>query len=417
MRLAPLCALALLAPLCSAQVPKGFLLVVEEDSSTDYGLRYVDPANGLATTLGAARGVNLRLRGPTAVSFDQQDPERIQVLTGVSSSIDLRFLRVQGSEVAGLLATVPLQAIRLEVTPFGTLVTVATGSAPGLWLLTATGVSPLHRLPNMYEVTAHGSDAYGASYSVGQPSTIVATDLTTAQTRVLGSGYPTLRALLAGPGGSLVAGTESGQLLRIDTTSGSATVIATLGLGPIVAMAGETGGAQYLLVGNSDVHVWPGGVAPVYRGAGRIHDIAWGNVDHASLLFHGTACGRTGQPAGRFAYVNAPSLGNANFALAMVDGRPGAPAVLVLGGSRTRYQGAGLPLDLSFLAMPGCSLYTDVLATVPFSLNAAGGASVGLPIGATLFRGSRFDAQCFHLDTQANSLGLAASNGAEGIIR
>ncbi len=426
MRFAPLCVCALLAIASRAQVPTGFLLVAEDGSNASPGLRYVDPSTGVVTPLRVLANSNGAIARVAGVGLDAQNPTILSTVGGLSTSISAGFQRVQvqGSLVPRV-TSVAVQgpgaiATRLEVTAWGTLLAVPTGSLPGLWLLPNTGnlASPLHLLPRTYEVTAYGSSAYAASYTAGQPSTIIAADLVTAQTRTLGTTYAAIRALLAGVGGSLVAGTDDGNLLLIDTTTGNAAVMASLGVGPIVAITGELGATIYALNASSEVHAWPGGVAPVYRSTNRVNDIAWGNVDLASLLFHGTPCASTGTAAARFAYTSEPSLGNINFALAMSGGLPSAPAVLMIGTSRTSYLNLPLPIDLTFLDMPGCSLYTDVVTSVPLTLNAGGGASLGLPVpSAQIFRGSRIDAQWFHLDVAANLRGLAATDGAEGILR
>ena len=426
MRIAPLSVCALLAIAASAQVPTAFLLVAEDGTTANPGLRYVDPATGVATPVRPIAGINVNVPRASAVSIDAQNPDLISVLSGLSSSIAAGFQRVQvlGSQLVRV-NNVTVQgpgalANRLEVTPFGTLLAVPGGNLPGLWLLPSSGnlANPLHLLPRMYEVTARGSSAFAASYTVGQPSTIIAADLISGQTRVLGTAYPTLRALVASASGVLIAGTDAGELLLIDPTTGATTSIGQLNLGPIVALTGDLGTGLYVLAANSEVHVWPGGTTPVYRSSNRVNDIVLGEADHASLLLHGTACGPTAQLAGHFEYVNAPSLGNINFTLALTDGRPSAPAVLVIGTSRTTYLGAPLPIDLGFLQMPTCSLYTDVLATLSLTLDVGGGARVTLPVpSAQVFRGTRLDAQWFHLDSTANALGLAASDGAEGIVR
>lgn len=425
MRIAPLCVCALLAIAGSAQVPTAFLLVAEDGNLANPGLRYVDPATGVATPVRPIAGLNVNVPRAYGVSVDPQSPDLISVLSGLSSSIAAGIQRVQvlGSQlvrVTNIAVFGPgALANRLEVTPYGTLLAVPGGSLPGLWLLQNSGnlANALHLMPRVYEVTARGSAGFAATYTVGQPSTVIAVDLLTSQTRILGTSYPTLRALVASASGALIAGTDAGELLLIDTTTGGTTLIGQLNLGPIVALTGDLGPGLYVLTTNSEVHAWPRGTTPVYRSSNRVNDIALGEVDHASLLFHGTACGRTAA-AGHFAYVNAPNLGNINFTLALADGLPSAPAVLVLGTSRTTYLGAPLPIDLAFLQMPTCSLYTDVLTTLSLSLDASGGARVVLPVpSAQVFRGTRLDAQWFHLDPAANALGLAASDGAEGILR
>ncbi len=113
-----------------------------------------------------------------------------------------------------------------------------------------------------------------------------------------------------------------------------------------------------------------------------------------------------------------PSVGNAGFSIALVGGQPQAAAFFVFGGSRTTFSGFALPQPLDFLQMPRCWLYSDIIVLAGLSLNAAGNASLPLAIpNAGRLRGTHFTTQWFTADGAANPLGLAASDGAEGIIR
>lgn len=50
---------------------------------------------------------------------------------------------------------------------------------------------------------------------------------------------------------------------------------------------------------------------------------------------------------------------------------PDGPAIGILGLSNTSWAGFALPLNLDFIGMPGCTLYTDLLRTK--TLTAVGG--------------------------------------------
>ncbi len=76
-----------------------------------------------------------------------------------------------------------------------------------------------------------------------------------------------------------------------------------------------------------------------------------------------------------------------------------------------------LPMDLKFIAMPGCKLLVNWLMEIPiFSRN--GGVhswSATIPNAPSLL-GAEFFNQAWVLDSAANVRGIATSNGGKGVI-
>jgi hypothetical protein len=95
---------------------------------------------------------------------------------------------------------------------------------------------------------------------------------------------------------------------------------------------------------------------------------------------------------------------------------PGTTAAFTLGTSHQQWHGQPLPLDLTALGMPGCSL----LASADVSLivaAAAGRATCSLPVPATTaLTGAALFAQCFALDVTANAFGAVVSNAGRAVL-
>lgn len=418
---------ALLVTAAPAQVPFDYLVTAENGTSTSPGMRFVDPATAIASDVHGVPGVRVVLARVQTVTTDPSLPTSIPFASGLSTSIAPAFQRatVQGNLLASTsshqMQTATGVPNRLELSSFGMLATVATGIRPGLWLAppfggAATLIAPL---ANAFDVTVGpGGFAYVNSYVAGRPTQIDAVDLNLGTGQTLGTNYQSLRALLYVVGRGLLAGTDTGELLVIDPTTGvvlSRTNLASTG---IKALTSDGSGRIYALTDADEVFDVSAPGTLVYRGTQTVNDIAGGTVDLASFLVFGAGCGQSGLLPMHQEAAGVPSLGNANFAAVVIDGRPFVPAAFVLGSSRTSYNGVPLPLPLDFLRMPGCTLYTDVAVTFPLSLDSMGNASFPLPIpNAPRLRRAHFMAQWFAVDLVANPAGVIASDGGEGIIR
>ncbi|HLU38380.1 MAG TPA: hypothetical protein VK081_03285, partial [Planctomycetota bacterium] len=92
---------------------------------------------------------------------------------------------------------------------------------------------------------------------------------------------------------------------------------------------------------------------------------------------------------------------------------PGHPVMLVLGGSRSSWQGLSLPFPLGHLGMDGCDLLVgpELALAMPATQMTASYALV-IPTRPELI-GTAFYAQAAMHDPQSNPAGIALTNGLE----
>ena len=133
----------------------------------------------------------------------------------------------------------------------------------------------------------------------------------------------------------------------------------------------------------------------------------------ASFAAYGAGCGGTaGVPALQPVAGRAPWIGDAwGLQLAMLPAN--APALLVMGFSRTAWGSTPLPMSLAAFGMPGCSLHSSPEATA-FTVAAGQVATwpIAIPnnqalVGMTLF------AQAAGMDAAANVGGVVVGNALE----
>jgi hypothetical protein len=129
----------------------------------------------------------------------------------------------------------------------------------------------------------------------------------------------------------------------------------------------------------------------------------------------GVGCAGTATPPSLKA-PNPPTLGT-SFTLEIGNLKPLTAGIIVLGNTDKTWNGVPLPLDLKFLGMPGCNLLVNWLVEINiFARN--GGTEilkVTIPNDPKLLN-VEFYNQAWVLDSAANSLGIATSNGGKGII-
>ena len=137
-----------------------------------------------------------------------------------------------------------------------------------------------------------------------------------------------------------------------------------------------------------------------------------GTTTPAGFAPFGFGCGASGAvPAltaegGRLPWLGEP------FGLRVAPVGAAASPFVLMGDSATAWGTLPLPLDLAFLAMPGCALRANPLALAPAARSGAG-AVLGflLPQDPSLV-GGVLHAQSLVLDANANPAGVAWSNGA-----
>ena len=129
----------------------------------------------------------------------------------------------------------------------------------------------------------------------------------------------------------------------------------------------------------------------------------------------GTSClGSAGTPA--LAAGNLPLIGK-TLNLGVSSAIASSGGAMFTGISKSQWGSFNLPLDLSPLGAPGCSLYVSTELFTPFNTDASGKASLGFGIpNVPALIGSSFFQQAMILDAKANKLGLAFTNAGQGTI-
>jgi len=181
--------------------------------------------------------------------------------------------------------------------------------------------------------------------------------------------------------------------------------------------ASGTDYAFYFTNSQSELYKFPNVTTPIYVAGGTITDLKFGLWDQASALVYGTGCAGSSGTTPSCVPSGLPTIGNSSFSLDVQDAPASAPGTLLLGTNRQVFGGQQLPFSLDAIGMMGCTLETDVLLTLGVTADAAGMASVGVPIPLFQWKGGRFTAQYFFLDAAANNLGVISSDAVEGIVR
>jgi hypothetical protein len=119
---------------------------------------------------------------------------------------------------------------------------------------------------------------------------------------------------------------------------------------------------------------------------------------------HGDGCpGTNGTPV--LSFTGSSQIGQ-TLSINLNNGLPSAVSILIVGTTNA----FPFPLDLSFLSMPSCYLYTDLLVTDVMFHDPVGSGSYILPIPATAPAGFLCYSQFACLDAAANPFGFTTSN-------
>jgi hypothetical protein len=126
-----------------------------------------------------------------------------------------------------------------------------------------------------------------------------------------------------------------------------------------------------------------------------------------------------GNPVGAVPVLAATSLPDIGkiLTVTLAKAKASTVAVFALGASKTTWGPFPLPLDLTAAGAGGCSLLVslDLLGGVP--VDSLGAATVNLPIpNDVMLRGVVFHNQWLVVDSGANTLGIAFSNGGTATI-
>lgn len=265
------------------------------------------------------------------------------------------------------------------------------------------------------DITVISGKVYTLTWRTGRPSEIWEYDPLTNMTRTLGTAYPEGQALGVF-NNNLLLGTQAGDLYTVDVNTGLHVFLVSTGQGPILAIGSRQGSPLFSFATGKSLFRFPNVAVPIYTSAtGTIEDITVGIHDQASFLAFGRGCPDGARPA--VSASGLPSIGNSSFTLFVGSAPPSSPGAMLIGASRQVWLGTPLPMSLGSIGMTGCTLYTDVFATAGFVSDGAGLGSVRLPIPAFQWKGGHFTGEFVVLSPGANPLGVAASDGFEGIVR
>lgn len=111
-----------------------------------------------------------------------------------------------------------------------------------------------------------------------------------------------------------------------------------------------------------------------------------------------------------------PNIGT-SYALSVSKARASSPAALITGISDKKFGAFNLPLDLTFIGMPGCKMLASGESVLAFNVNNQGSASLNIAIPNDK---SLIQAKVFHQtairDLPANTLGVVTTNGVRVIV-
>lgn len=268
--------------------------------------------------------------------------------------------------------------------------------------------------PNAVDLAVLGNLVYVACRDTANPAApapLLEYNLLTGQPRVVGSYADVRRVAVRRTPGRVAIGTGSGDVREIDTSNG--TVVASLSAAAAIdALAYTAAGTIVYAVANlGGFQVFSSVLpAPLYSGSGILLDLDVAVARAATVTSYGAGCG--GGAAVSFAALTAPTLGNASFALDAITAPANLPLVWFFGASRTLSATFGpLPVSLGALAA-GCDLLVDPIVPLPVFADAAGRASLPLPIpAAPALAGAEWSGQAFVFDPSVGPLGFAGSRG------
>jgi hypothetical protein len=419
MRRFALVALAAIPSALLAQVPYGYVIVSESvpATSTAMPLNYLQVPSGVVTPLRWISTARNTMIG-TPIALDPADPRTLygRTLLSTINSVSYIAATLEGSRVPGT-RTVQIMGVvgsivRLHIAGSDLLFTLGgTNANAGLWRFPLAGgqAQQLAALPNARDIAMLANKAYVVSFATMAPSTLVEVDLTTRMPRTVSSSLPSMQSIAAF-GGNLMAGLENGDLGIVNPGTGSYQTFMSPNRGAIIAVVVPPASLPVFATAR-EVYVVPNLTTPIYQSTATISDLEAGIHDQASQLFYGDGCVGTNNKAPASFFTGLPSLGNAQFRLAITDARANAPSVMLIGVTRQS-------IDLGPIGMPTCKLLTDIKVALGFVTDGlgAGGIPLAVPNDPGL-KGGHLMAQAVVTDAGANQRGAVVAEGIECIVR
>ncbi len=433
----------------AAQTPDGYLLVGARGTE----IQMIDPATGVATPVYSR--TTGTLTDVLGVCPDTTSANTLYAFGGAGFFLGPDVFPLVFNEENNVHAapmsfipagfpgfSFPQRCVRVGSNLLATA--ISGGSNNGLWIidLTAQTVSGVIVIPvntmntNGFasHVAAIGSNAYMATeMSSTGASAIYEWNTLLGTSRVVASNLTQNLRSMAAVAGTLLVGDDAGTVYSVDLVTGALTPTISTGLGlPIVAIASKGGSGDPTYLGVQDTDGMGNRVDRIYDAAnlssaiwsytasasGGIQQVWVGTDPNAIQLAFGEGCATSVMTTPRHAYLGSPSLGNSSFAIGLADALPGAPSALQIGISRTVWSGGALPFDLSVIGMTGCSLYTEPVLSFGALTDAAGAASVPVPVpGTPATLGAYIISQWAILDTPANPFGIVSSDGEQNIVK
>lgn len=423
-----------------AQVPYGYVVVAESAVSHKHnGLLFVDPDTGTFTRTRFRQG-NDWIGTHSLVTLDPSDPKNIFAYGGIGiAGPPLHQFRMEGNRIASFgPATNPVfntDPVALHVSPAvpGAVLYTTYRWQPGLWARSTTDgkEQQLVSLKDAWEIATVGGKVYLNTYRQGTPSRLFQVDLqnkATIEVTLSASGgqlpVPAFQAMaIAADNTHLLVGDDNGVVWRLNPTTGA---MSSMSIGPvrpgaIIAIAAHPTRVAYVATLNG-VWDWISFYTgkPLYTPANKevILDLDVSFHNQGAVIYHSNQCpGSKGQEP-YVAFGGYPTQGNNQFGFGIASAVPNAPALGFVGLSRTTYNNLPLPLDLTGMGMPGCSLATDIVVVLNVATNAQGGVMVnaGVPVDPAL-AGAHITAQFAIQDSGANPAGISTTEGVELVIR
>lgn len=149
--------------------------------------------------------------------------------------------------------------------------------------------------------------------------------------------------------------------------------------------------------------------APVY---GHLMEQAvWTSQGPGEVQKFGKGCGSL-----QIGYADSPFSGSKDFAITVQGAKASMPGILVLGASHTAWGPVRLPLPLTALGAPGCSLYVSYDLPLINVMDKQGKGTQALPLRHPAPIGARLFAQWVVMDS-SNKLGFSSSDALDFTIQ